>query len=62
MAKKLLRTLALKPGDVAAQLQCSRAQAYRLIQRKEIPSFKLGADTRVSADALEAYVQKKSGK
>jgi excisionase family DNA binding protein len=48
--------LALRPEEAAAALGISRAKAYQLIATGELPSFKMGGNRRVSAEALRAFV------
>jgi excisionase family DNA binding protein len=50
----------LKVGEAAAILRCSRATAYALIRRNQLPAFRLGPNgsLRLRADALEKWVEK----
>jgi excisionase family DNA binding protein len=46
----------LRGTDVARILNISRALAYQLIQRGEIPSVRLGRAVRVHPKALEQFI------
>jgi excisionase family DNA binding protein len=48
----------LKPQDVAQRLKISRAMAYKLLTRGDLPSVKIGRIVRVREADLEAYIQK----
>jgi excisionase family DNA binding protein len=50
--------LLLTIEDAASCLAISRAHAYRLVQRGELPTIRLGRSRRVSRAALEAYVER----
>jgi excisionase family DNA binding protein len=52
-------TLLLRPVEVGEQLRVSRAKAYELIASGQIPSIKVGGSTRVPADALREWIEKK---
>ncbi len=43
----------LKPAEVAQILQISRAKAYQLLQRGEIPTVRIGTIVRVKRSDLE---------
>jgi len=47
----------LTAGDVASRLNISKAKAYQLLQRGEIPCIRMGRTTRVRPADLEAYVK-----
>jgi len=47
----------LTAGDVASRLNISKAKAYQLLQRGEIPCARMGRSTRVRPVDLEAYVK-----
>jgi excisionase family DNA binding protein len=48
----------LKPKVVAERLSLSDSQVYRLIEKGEIPSVRIGqGSVRVPAGALEAYIE-----
>lgn len=47
----------LRVSEVADRLALSRATAYRLIQQGLIPTIRIGASIRVSADALDRCIQ-----
>lgn len=46
----------LKPAEVADILQVSRAKAYQLMQREEIPTVRIGKLVRVRRADLERYI------
>ena len=46
----------LKPAEVAQILQISRAMAYQLLQRGEIPTVRIGTLVRVKRSDLETYI------
>jgi excisionase family DNA binding protein len=50
----------LKPADVAEILQVSKAHAYVLMKRGEIPSVRIGKIVRVRLEDLELYINKKT--
>jgi excisionase family DNA binding protein len=47
----------LTAGDVARILKVSKAQVYRLIKIREIPSFSIGRTVRVRRMDLDAVIQ-----
>lgn len=51
-----MEPLALKVADVAALLAISKAKAYALIKRGDIPSVTVGKSVRVPRRALEAWI------
>jgi excisionase family DNA binding protein len=53
-------TLLLKPIEVGAQLRISRAKTYELLASGEIPSIKVGGSTRVSAAALQQWIDRQA--
>jgi len=46
----------LTAGYVASSLNISKAKAYQLLQRGEIPCVRMGRTTRVRPSDLEAYI------
>jgi excisionase family DNA binding protein len=50
----------LKSDEVAEILKISRAMAYKLMQRGEIPTIKIGSAVRVRVEDLEKYVEQKA--
>lgn len=52
--------LLLNVGEVAGQLGISKATAYALITRKELPSVRIGTKIGVPADAVRAWVAKQT--
>lgn len=49
-------TNVLTPDDIAARWNCSPAHVRRLIQRGELPSFRIGGKfIRVRLDEVEKY-------
>jgi excisionase family DNA binding protein len=49
--------LAYKPQHAAEQIGCSRAFIYRLMERGELPSVKIGASRRILHDDLVAFLK-----
>ncbi len=47
--------------EVASFLKFSDSKVYRLVQRGELPSRKIGGQWRVWRPALEAYLEQKTG-
>jgi excisionase family DNA binding protein len=58
MEKESPFTELLKPSDVAARLQVSRALVYRLMQKNKIPVVRINKTVRVRACDLEEYISK----
>ena len=50
----------LKPAEIAEILQVSRALAYSLLQRGEIPAIRIGSVVRVRRIDLEKYINEKA--
>lgn len=50
----------LKPSDAAEILQVSKAHAYVLMKRGEIPSVRIGKIVRVRLEDLERYIKEKA--
>jgi excisionase family DNA binding protein len=50
----------LKSDEVAEILKISRAMAYKLMQRGEIPAIRIGTAVRVRVEDLENYVEQKA--
>jgi excisionase family DNA binding protein len=50
----------LKPADVAEILQVSKAYAYVLMNRGEIPLVRIGKIVRVRLEDLERYIKEKT--
>jgi len=50
------QSLLLRGGEVAKVLGVSRAMAYRLMQRGELPVVRIGSCVRVPAEALRAWI------
>lgn len=48
-------------SEVAELLGMSRAQAYVLVAKGELPSIRIRSMIRVPADALDAMVEKANG-
>jgi excisionase family DNA binding protein len=46
----------LKPAEVAQILQVSRAKAYELLKRGEMPVIRIGTLVRVRRSDLESYI------
>jgi putative molybdopterin biosynthesis protein len=50
----------LKPDEVAEILQVSKAFAYALLKRGEIPTIRMGVLVRVRHEDLERYIKEKA--
>ena len=50
----------LKVGDVSRRLGLARQTTYRLIQRGEIPSLRVGRSIRVDPAELERLIRKET--
>jgi excisionase family DNA binding protein len=50
--------LLLRPEEAAAAIGISRAKAYELIARREIPSVRVGSSLRVPVDALKQWIER----
>jgi excisionase family DNA binding protein len=50
----------LKPANIAEILQVSKAQAYNLLKRGEIPVIRIGTLVRVRPQDLKGYIEAKS--
>lgn len=48
----------LKAKEVADILQVSRSMAYRMMQRGEIPTIRVGSAVRVRGSDLEEFIKK----
>lgn len=48
--------LLLRPEEAAESIGISRAKAYELIARREIPSVKVGSSLRVPVDSLKQWI------
>jgi excisionase family DNA binding protein len=51
----------LTPAKVAEILQVSKATAYSLLQRGEIPTVRINSLVRVRRGDLERYIREKTG-
>ena len=56
----VMETRLLKSGEVAEILQISKAHAYVLMKRGEIPSIRIGKIVRVRLEDLERYINEKA--
>ena len=54
-----METRLLKSEEVAEILQVSKAHAYVLMKRGEIPSVRIGKIVRVRLEDLERYINEK---
>jgi excisionase family DNA binding protein len=45
-------------GEVASAFRVSNNTVYRLIERHELPSFKVGGQIRIPREGVEDYVRK----
>ncbi len=52
----------LKPDEVAEILQVSKAFAYALLKRGDIPAVRIGNLVRVRREDLEKYILTKANK
>ncbi|MGP4072753.1 helix-turn-helix domain-containing protein [Piscibacillus sp. B03] len=51
----------LTPQEVADLLGVHKNTVYNLCKSKELPSFKIGNNRRIRADALIEYIDKQEG-
>lgn len=51
------RPTLLKASDIARILNISKAFAYQLMQKGDIPTVKIGGARRVRPEDLERYIQ-----
>jgi excisionase family DNA binding protein len=49
----------LRVEEVAKALSVSRAQAYRLVRRGDIPCVRIGASVRVRAATLDEWIRRR---
>ncbi|GHV89063.1 hypothetical protein AGMMS50267_14230 [Spirochaetia bacterium] len=49
-------------NQVAEQLGLSVSQIYKMVERKTIPSLKIGASVRISDDHINQFLAKCEGK
>ena len=54
-----MERIALRPDEAASAIGISRAKAYELISRGELPSIRIGASVRVPVDALRAWIEER---
>jgi len=55
-----MERLLLNVGEVAGQLGISKATAYALISRKELPSVRIGTKIGIPADAVRAWIARQA--
>ena len=55
-----METRLLKSDEVAEILQVSKAHAYVLMKRGEIPTVRIGKIVRVRLEDLERYIEEKA--
>ena len=55
-----MEKLLLRPAEAGELIGVSRAQAYNMIQRGEIPSVRLGRSVRVPLEGLREHVRRLS--
>jgi excisionase family DNA binding protein len=51
----------LKPDEMADMLKISRAMAYTMLRRGEIPTLQIGSLVRVRRSGLEKYIDERRG-
>jgi excisionase family DNA binding protein len=44
--------------EVSLYLRVSRKTVYRMLQRKELPAFRLGGDWRINVEDLERWIER----
>jgi excisionase family DNA binding protein len=49
------------PADIANLFKISKAKAYALLKRGEIPSIRIGSLVRVRQEDLLKYIREKAG-
>jgi excisionase family DNA binding protein len=52
----------LRPADIAEILQVSKALAYQILARGEIPCVRFGKTIRVRKEDLDKYIYENVGK
>jgi excisionase family DNA binding protein len=50
--------IALRPAEVGETLGIGRSKVYELIQRRELPSVRIGGSIRVPLEALQAWIDR----
>lgn len=58
MQQQVISRFLLTVEEAARSLSLSRMSVYRLLQRQELPSVKIGGSRRISVAALQAYIEK----
>lgn len=48
----------LKPNEMASLLSTSRLSIYRLIQKRQIPFYKIGGNLRLKKEDIINYLEK----
>jgi excisionase family DNA binding protein len=46
--------------EVSEYLRVSRKTIYRMLQRRDIPAFRLGGDWRINIEDLERWIKRES--
>ena len=57
-----MEKLLLKPSEVAQVLGIGRSLVYELINRREIPSIRLGRCIRVPSESLQQWLREQESK
>ena len=55
---KIIDKVFLTPEDLASLLSISRPTVYRLIERRQIPFYKIGGSLRFKKDEVLTYLEK----
>jgi excisionase family DNA binding protein len=50
----------LTVGQVATVFRCTRHNVYRMLQRRELGSVRVGAQLRIPAIELDAYIARRT--
>jgi excisionase family DNA binding protein len=53
--------LALRPIETAEAMGLCRSQVYRMLQKGELPSIRIGRSVRVPVDRLKEWIERKAG-
>jgi len=50
----------LTVAEAATELRLSRSQVYELLKRGELRAFSIGKSRRITPDALDEFIERKS--
>jgi excisionase family DNA binding protein len=55
---RVVESLLMRPGEVSVRLGLSRSKVYRMIERRELPSLRIGRAVRVPRPAFEDWLSR----